>query len=110
MKTPECFSIRGFSVSDTFQSGGSEIRTREGLSSLTVFKTAAFNHSAIPPLCDVLVFEILPENHIKSKYRETPLVTNFFVASFICSPHGRLIPLGCKLHSRLELYYRRSFS
>jgi hypothetical protein len=29
--------------------GGSRIRTHEGLAPLTVFKTAAFNHSAIPP-------------------------------------------------------------
>jgi hypothetical protein len=29
--------------------GGSRIRTHEGVAPLTVFKTAAFNHSAIPP-------------------------------------------------------------
>jgi hypothetical protein len=29
--------------------GGSRIRTHEGVTPLTVFKTAAFNHSAIPP-------------------------------------------------------------
>jgi hypothetical protein len=29
--------------------GGGGIRTPEALSSLTVFKTAAFNHSATPP-------------------------------------------------------------
>ncbi len=31
--------------------GGSRIRTHEGVAPLTVFKTAAFNHSAIPPAC-----------------------------------------------------------
>jgi hypothetical protein len=30
--------------------GGGGIRTPETLSSLTVFKTAAFNHSATPPI------------------------------------------------------------
>jgi hypothetical protein len=30
--------------------GGGGIRTPETLSSLTVFKTAAFNHSATPPM------------------------------------------------------------
>ncbi len=30
--------------------GGRGIRTPETLTGLTVFKTAAFNHSAIPPL------------------------------------------------------------
>jgi hypothetical protein len=30
--------------------GGRGIRTPERLPTLTVFKTAAFNHSAIPPL------------------------------------------------------------
>jgi hypothetical protein len=29
--------------------GGSRIRTHEGVTPLTAFKTAAFNHSAIPP-------------------------------------------------------------
>ncbi len=29
--------------------GGGGIRTHEALSGLTVFKTAAFNHSATPP-------------------------------------------------------------
>ena len=32
-----------------FSGGGGGIRTPETLSSLTVFKTAAFNHSATPP-------------------------------------------------------------
>jgi hypothetical protein len=30
--------------------GGGGIRTPETLASLTVFKTAAFNHSATPPI------------------------------------------------------------
>ena len=33
-----------------FNGGGGGIRTPEALSSLTVFKTAAFNHSATPPM------------------------------------------------------------
>ena len=32
-----------------FNGGGGGIRTPETLSGLTVFKTAAFNHSATPP-------------------------------------------------------------
>jgi hypothetical protein len=32
-----------------FIGGGSGIRTHEGLAPLLVFKTSAFNHSAIPP-------------------------------------------------------------
>ena len=32
-----------------FCGGGSRIRTHEGVAPLTAFKTAAFNHSAIPP-------------------------------------------------------------
>jgi hypothetical protein len=32
-----------------FSGGGGGIRTPETLSGLTVFKTAAFNHSATPP-------------------------------------------------------------
>ena len=34
----------------SFDGGGGGIRTPETLSSLTVFKTAALNHSATPPL------------------------------------------------------------
>ena len=33
-----------------FVGGETGIRTPEGLASLTVFKTAAFNHSAISPI------------------------------------------------------------
>ncbi len=33
-----------------FSGGGRGIRTPERVTPLTVFKTAAFNHSAIPPL------------------------------------------------------------
>jgi len=36
--------------------GGREIRTPEGRKPLTVFKTAAFNHSAIPPQWILLKF------------------------------------------------------
>jgi hypothetical protein len=35
--------------------GGRGIRTPERVTPLTVFKTAAFNHSAIPPLSKYLI-------------------------------------------------------
>lgn len=51
--------------------GGRGIRTLEELSPLTVFKTAAFNHSAIPPdvfLCtDCLPRELDPVMRIVSE-------------------------------------------
>ena len=37
------------SIPQSRSGGGSRIRTHEGVTPLTVFKTAAFNHSAIPP-------------------------------------------------------------
>lgn len=33
------------------RSGGGEIRTRDALSDITVFKTVSFNHSDTPPPC-----------------------------------------------------------
>jgi hypothetical protein len=36
--------------------GGGGIRTHEGLSSLPVFKTGAFNHSATPPVLKLAAF------------------------------------------------------
>jgi hypothetical protein len=36
--------------------GGGGIRTHEGLSSLPVFKTGAFNHSATPPVLKSAAF------------------------------------------------------
>ena len=39
-----------FLFSTAYSLGGRGIRTPEGLTTLTVFKTAAFDRSAIPPL------------------------------------------------------------
>lgn len=45
-----------------FSGGGRGIRTPERVTPLTVFKTAAFNHSAIPPTTILADFTIpLPE-------------------------------------------------
>ena len=38
----------------TISGGGTEIRTQERVAPLPVFKTGAFNRSAIPPLMSVL--------------------------------------------------------
>jgi hypothetical protein len=43
------FSIFARSAIRNLNSGGSGIRTHEGLATLPIFKTGAFNHSAIPP-------------------------------------------------------------
>ena len=40
--------------------GGTGIRTLETLSRLTVFKTAAFNHSAIPPRAGLKTRDYVP--------------------------------------------------
>ena len=39
--------------------GGTEIRTQERVAPLPVFKTGAFNHSAIPPLARFYNYKIL---------------------------------------------------
>jgi hypothetical protein len=45
-----CLDMRGFEASG----GGTGIRTPEGREPLLVFKTSAFNHSAIPPSASVI--------------------------------------------------------
>ena len=44
----------------TINGGGTGIRTLETLSRLTVFKTAAFNHSAIPPRAGLKTHDYVP--------------------------------------------------
>jgi hypothetical protein len=43
--------LEKFKQATEMYGGGGGIRTPETLSRLTVFKTAAFNHSATPPAC-----------------------------------------------------------
>ena len=49
--------------------GGTEIRTQERVAPLPVFKTGAFNHSAIPPLLSVLA------NNLKFSTKKTIILS-----------------------------------
>jgi hypothetical protein len=61
--------------------GGGGIRTHEGLSSLPVFKTGAFNHSATPPL-----------PYKSSTYRFRNFDTTLFLSNFCPLRIGAGIP------------------
>jgi hypothetical protein len=55
--------------------GGGGIRTHETLSGLTVFKTAAFNHSATPPMLTRIAMVAYSESadNVTARVAETSL-------------------------------------
>ena len=51
--------------------GGSEIRTHDTLSDITVFKTVPFNHSGTPP-----IHQTIPKNNKKTRFIEQFQIKN----------------------------------
>jgi hypothetical protein len=70
--------------------GGGGIRTHEGLSSLPVFKTGAFNHSATPPILAILYLtqnRALSEGSRPATGRQWRALAKllFFITNCICN-------------------------